>query len=373
IWALMGILFWKGYHQNNKKYLFIVGALYGLGIYAYDSLGFFALFIFVFMLLTTKLNFLKDKRIWYVILAAIIAIIPLATYHYIEFNNYFGESSNLLYEIYPRFGRFVISDFTPNEESTLDWQRPKGEVISEVFSYFTQMPYLMKWPFFIALLIGLTLLGNLILGFDLILKGKGGNLKKDLYMILWALSLMIPMGLVVGTTGFMFEPRLIFPAMPALFVIAGIGFMKLYNLISKYNKQLAIVTVVILLVLGVQMQLSFANNLINAKKDSFFQHNLGGTWLKEHTKVGDVIVGCGLSVNLVYYSEREFKSFGHNVTTADDLVEKYKPKYFVMDAFDPACTLDYPSMYREKFIPVQVYFLDPGKTMPVMIIYEVRY
>lgn len=372
IWALAAYLFWKAYTENKTWQYIAVGALYGYGIYAYESIGFMFIMILVFLLATERLKFLKNKKVWLMVGAAILTALPLAAYHYVEFGDAFGEDTNFLYKVYPRFGRFGTTDFSTEARPMQDWQRPIGEIGSDFFRYFTSLPMLISIPFFIALIAGMVSISSLFLGLDLLAKEGNMALKKQFYVLLWALVIMVMMGAMVALTGFDFEPRFIFPAMPALFMIAGQGLVAGYGLIGKYSKHIAAAAVIILLAVGCYTQLTYANNLINSKKDSFSQHKDAGEWLKERTNKGDTIVGCGLSVNLIYYSERNFQSAAKK-EQADAFIEQYKPKYTLIDAFDPACSTNYFAENPDRFKPVQAFFIDKEKTQAVMIIYEVSY
>ncbi len=372
LWTLIALLFWKGYNQNKKSYLIAVGALLGFGVYAYDSIGFMAVFLGFYIILTDRLTFLKKAKFWFIIVTAILMLIPFGAYHYHEFKGYFGESSNFLYEAYPRFGRVANAYYT-DTEAVQDWERPADKVSADFFSYFTNLPYLFKWQFFVVFLIGLSMFAKLFLGFDLLIKGKAKKLKKDLYILLWGLTVMFSMGFVAATTGFMFEPRFIFPAMPVLFVIIAMGFMKIYKLLAKYNKQAAILVVLGILIFGGYSQVTFADKLINAKKDSFALQKPAGEWLKSHTSKGDTLFTCSLTVPMMYYSERLVKAYGRNLTADEINIKKLKPKYLIIDMYHWDCNYKYVQSNPQLYKPVKAYFLDKEKKKPVIVIFEVKY
>lgn len=371
LWALIAYLFWKAYTENKTWHYVAVGALYGFSIYAYDSIGFIALFFAVFLLVTEKFRFLKNPKIWYMVIAAIIMALPFAAYNYVEFGNFFGDNTNIVYKIYPRFGRFATGDFSTAENTVQDWQRPAGSIISDFFTYFTAMPLILKIPFFIALLAGIPLFFEVIIGLDLIGKqGEHMELKKRFYLLLWVLTVLIAMGLLIALTGYIFEPRLIFPAMPALFIIAGYGLITIYKLVAKYNKEIAVIAVIGLFIVGAYMQLSYANALINSKKDSFVHQKMAGEWIKEHTNPGETfMLGCGLSVNFIYYSERQIAYVSNNQTLVNEAIAKGN-RYYIIDGYDPACASENIKGPPEGFVPVQAFFIDEAKTQPIIIIYE---
>lgn len=364
IWTSIAYLFWKGYVQKQgNKYLYIAAALLGFGVFAYESLAFLFLVIFLFLVLTEKFSFLKKKEIWIALGIAFLVMLPFFIYNQVEFGN-----------VYPRLWH-QAGEFNPDSADRIhDWDRPSGEIVSDLLMYSANFPYYLKWPFMIAFAIGLLSFTNLFLGFDLVLKGKSTKLKKDLFIFIWAIVVLVLFSLIMAFTGFYFEPRFLFPIMPVVFIIVAKGFIKTYDYLKQYNKQIALLLVLILLFLGIYLQLSFANKLILAKKDSYAAENLAGTWLKEHTEPGEAIIGCGQSVQIIYYSERIFYRF-NDKNPAEYLISEYNPRYFVMDGHDPGCSevLNYPNQHPERYRPVKVFYLDEAQTQPIMVIYEIIY
>jgi len=363
IWTSACYLFWKGYVQKQgNKYIYFSAGLLGYGIFAYESIAFLFLIIFIFLALTERSAFLKKKEIWIALLIALLFMMPFFIYNQVNFGN-----------PYPRLWHQAV-EFDPNFEEA-DWARPKGEVISDLLMYSQNFPYYLKWPFMVAFAIGLLAFVNLFLGFDFILKGKGGKLKKDLFIFVWGLVVLVLFSLIMAFTGFYFEPRFLFPMMPVVFIVMANGFMKIYDFARKYNAQLAVVLVLGLLTFGVYSQLTFADQLINYKKDAYANENYAGTWLKENTLPTDTVMGCAQSVQVIYYSEREFfgvrKDHDYNL----EIIKEHRPKFYVMDGHDPGCieALNYPNEHPELYRPVQVFFIDEAKTQPIMIIYEIIY
>lgn len=357
-------LFWKGYvEKKGNKYLYIAAALLGFGVFAYESIAFVILVLLLFLLITEKLSFLKSRQMWYAIGIALLLMVPFFIYNQIEFGN-----------LYPRLWHQAV-EFNIEMVPEPDWARPTSEVVSDLLMYSKNIPYYFKWPFMIAFVVGLASFINLFIGFDLIWKGGSDKLKKDLFVMIWCIVILVLFSFILAFTGFYFEPRFLLPIMPALFIIAGRGFVSLYDLLKKYSAPLALALILLLLGFGLYSQLAFADQLIEYKKDAYAAENPAGTWLKEHTKEGDVVVGCGQAVQILYYSERKFYSFGSNASRAEDLINKHRPKYFMMDGHDPACqnVLNYPAEHPERFKLLQVFFADKEKTQPIMAIFEVIY
>lgn len=375
LFGLAALFFYKGYVKDEgKKYLYATGAIYGVGIYAYDAVGFLAIFLLVFLLVTERLRFLKDKRIWIIVGIALLSALPFAIYHYAEFGH-----------PYPRIQMILGS---PDEAITPGAQAAVSTVISNVLSYIKGVGYYLlppiqngflasiaKWSLFIAFWIGLTAFANMFIGFDKVWKKESRLLAAEFYILLWGFMVLLIFGLVNAFSAFIFEPRFVFPAMPILFIICALGIRQIFKYISKSNKEMAVAAIVIIILLGIYAQMSFADLLIQGKKDSFLQEKEGGLWLKEHTRPGETLVGCGLSVPIVYYSERDFKPIsGGNITFIEETIRKYKPRFFVLDGFDYAgCANEkYPAMNQDKLRPVMAFFIDEAKTQPIYIIFEIN-
>ena len=358
-WIGAALCFYKGYVQKKTKYLVVSGILIGSGIFIYEAVGFIIPFIALFILTTEKLNFLKNKKFWIFIAVILIAATPFFIRNYIVFDS-----------IYPRIGH-QIEDVTPTDDFVPDWQRPIGEVMSDLFIFFTQMPNLLKWGFLILAIIGLSYFFKVILGFDLIWKDKSPKLKKDYFIILWALTQLLIVGTLIATQGYMYEPRLGFPAFPAISVIVGLGAMVLYNSVKKYNKETGIVVIAILLLWGAGAGVAYASDSIEQKSQSFYYEREAGEWLKENTEYGEVVLACSQSVPLLYYSERDAIGFSYqNVSSFDEAREIYDAEYIVFDFYSYACNPDYITDNEDSLELVQAYFLDAEQTQPIILIFR---
>jgi len=381
LFGLAAFFFYKGYVKGHgNKYIYATGAIYGAGIYAYDGIGFLAIFLLLFLLLTERLKFLKDKRLWIMVGVALLAALPFAVYHEVEFGH-----------PYPRlklFSSIEGGQITLAEGAQQSMPAKIVSLLPDTFSYFKGIGYYLspqlpsgifwgiaKWSMFLLFLLGLLAFVNMFICFDKVWKNENKELKSEFYLFLWGFSVLLIFGIVNAISAFYFEPRFVFPAMPVIFIVCALGIRQMYRLVSKYSKEVAVGLAVVLVVTGVVGQLSFANALINAKKDTYVQEKEGGEWLKQHTSPGDVLVGCGLTVQIIYYSERDFKRVGsNNATLADETIKKYKPKYYVLDGMDfEGCKSEqYPAINQDKMVPVQAFFMDAAKTQPIYIIFEIK-
>lgn len=360
VWSLSAWLFWKGYVKNGKTWhLALAAGLAAYGMFMYSAVGFIAIFYLVYLLFADKFKFVKSRKMWIAFGVALLIIGTMFAYNYIEFGS-----------VNPRITRTITAE-TSLEESAQPWNRPIGEQINDFVTYTVHFPEYLFWPFLILFLIGLATFFDVILGFDLMMKGKEPKLKKKWFLLTWILSVLIIFSLILTFTHFYYEPRFLFPLFPAVFIIAGIGTVKLYDILAKYNKYLGLVVVLGLLAFGGYTQLSYADDLIDAKADSFAGERFIGEWLNENTVEGDVIITCNQNVPFIYYSSRMVYGFGTNMTKADALIEEHNSKYVIIDAYNHDCAFTYGDE-RENLVPIQAYFYDSEQTMPIVILYEVQ-
>ncbi len=355
-------LFWRSYVENDKtRYLIFSFCLIAYGIFAYETTVTIGVLLALFLLVVYKFSFLKNKKFWYAVLFSSIIILGFFTYNKLALGS-----------IYPRLTHTMEAE-KPQENYIPDWKRPTGEIIKDFFAYWKAFPLYLKWPYFILFLLGLISFLELFLGFDLLLKGKKQELRKDLFIIIWVLVVLLFASSLMAFTGFYFEPRFLLPMMPAVFIIVGKGGMSLFSWIKKYsNAKIAAIIIIGVLILGAYFQIDYGAKLINYKKNSFAMEKPAGLWLKDHTDKEDIIWACSQQVPLLYYSERLVKGFGNNFTYNDEQLKKDKPKYVVLDGYYPICYYQYVEQRKDLMQPVQAFYLDPEGKKPIIIIYEVN-
>ncbi|MFH1637478.1 MAG: glycosyltransferase family 39 protein [Candidatus Woesearchaeota archaeon] len=365
MWLVIGYCFWMGYvREKSRWHIVATGAVLGAGIFAYESVGFAYPFIFIFLLVTERLKFLRNKKFWIMVAAIVIAMAPMLVYNQVNFGN-----------PYPRVFQMMVSQYAPvSGEPAADVQRPIGEIIFEATQYTRSFHVYLQWPFFIAFLFGLIGFANMFLGFDYVWKNKDENLKKKFYLFIWMLVVLGFFGFVQSTTAFYFEPRFMFALYPVMCLITADGMGRIFSFARKYNREVAVLAVAALFVAGAYYSYDFGAKMVNSKKDSFLQEKQGGLWLKANTAEGEKLFGCGLSVPIIYYSEREMKIYsGNDLEEAKAKILEHRPKYYIVDFFDPGCRPTIPFDNPEIFTPVQAFFLDPNRQQAVYIIFAINY
>ncbi len=360
VWTVSAWLFWKGYVKNGKSWwLALAAGLAAYGMFMYSAVGFIAIFFLLYLLFADKFKFIKSKKMWLAFGVAILIIGTMFAYNYVNFGS-----------VNPRIERTITAE-TTLDETDQPWNRPFGELFNDFITYTIHFQDYLLWPFFILFLIGLGTFFDLFLGFDLLLKGQEPRLKKKWFLFTWVLTVLIIFSFILTFTHFYYEPRFLFPMFPAVFVIAGIGAVKLYEIIAKHNKHIALVLVLSILAIGGYNQINESDNLINAHQDSFAGERYVGEWLYENTEEGDVIITCNQNVPFIYYTSRLVLGFGTNMTKADELIETYDSKYVIIDAYNHDCAFTYGEE-RDNLVPVYGYFYDEVQTIPLVLVYEVQ-
>src|SRR3989344_397622 len=198
--------FWKGYVKEiNLKYLLFSGLSILIGFLSYYAVGFIGLVMLIYLLITDKFKFLKNRKVW---IAAIIILILLLPYIF--------YSMATLGAPIPRLAAVQASIANPETKA----------VYSAWNVYLKMFPTYLQIVLLITFLLGLLyLLINLILGFDLMIKDKNIELKKDLFLLLWILIPLILLTYVAINTSGRGEDRYLIVVFPAVFIIAAKALM----------------------------------------------------------------------------------------------------------------------------------------------------
>ncbi|MGY4884462.1 MAG: ArnT family glycosyltransferase [Nanobdellota archaeon] len=85
------IYFWKGYEKEDKKSKILFGVFLGLSLLSrYTALWIIPIFLIYFLIRDKSLKFLKDKYLWYSILAFFLILLPWLIYGIFEYTNPIG-------------------------------------------------------------------------------------------------------------------------------------------------------------------------------------------------------------------------------------------------------------------------------------------
>src|SRR3989344_6431855 len=149
--SLLGIyLFWKGYVANKSVKLVSLGFLFMILAFMVKVNMILALLIvLIFLIITKKLKFLKEKILWKSSIWIVIPLIPFSIYNYLKFGT-----------ILPFIAGYVDpTSLTAKFQSSFNWS-----ILKFTYVYTYEI-------FFVLFILGsLFVLLNLVLGFDLIYK-----------------------------------------------------------------------------------------------------------------------------------------------------------------------------------------------------------
>lgn len=208
------LFFWKGFEKGENKYKIFFGISLALALLArYTVLWIIPVFLIYFLIRDKNFKFLKDKYLWY----SIIAFFVLMTPWFIYGQHFYGN---------------ILGGFIHGVQAASYW----GGTESLLF-YFKN-----SWAIFSAA--GIAFLGSLIYFFK-----KKEFSKKQIYLLLvWAAFFFI-VSCLVGHK----ENRFLLPMVPAVIILSG-------YFLSKLKKRSKLILALILAVLIIHSGFLFVSN-----------------------------------------------------------------------------------------------------------------
>ena len=345
--SLLGIyFFWRGYSIKKNARLIGLGFLFmALGFMIKVNAALAPLIVLIFLIITTKLNFLKEKVLWKSVIWFFIPLIPYFIYNYFKFGTILS---------------FIQGYVDPESlgskfQSSFNWS-----IFKFVYVYTDLI-------LFILFVVGaLFVLLNIILGFDLIYKENNLKIKADLFSVL---SILIVISYFVFIERWNAEERWLMLMAPFIFFVIGRGITEIIKYI-KINKKVIFLVIVIVLFIGAYQQVTFANEIIKVKKTSYEPVKLAGLWIKEHSDKNDIILSKSVP-QITYYAERE--TFGISYNKPEEIKE-LKPKYMMISIFEmhPPQLLQFVDNINDHLEVVNAYFMDPEGKQAVLVVYKFK-
>lgn len=343
--SLLGIyFFWKGYIVKKSLKLSSLGFLFmALGFMIKVNSALAPLIVLIFLIIITKMEFLKEKILWKSVIWFFIPLIPYFIYNYLKFGTILSFIQ----------GYIDPSSLSAKSQSPLNWG-----IFKFVYVY-------TDLVLFILFILGvLFVLLNIILGFDLMYKENNLKVKADLFSVLAVLTVIFYFVFIERWNA---EERWLMLMSPFLFFIIGRGLTEVINYI-KINKKVISFIIVIILFIGAYQQVTFTNNLINIKKTSYEPVKLAGLWIKEHSEKGDIVLSKSVP-QITYYSERETLGIVSN-----EEIKDLKPKYIMISIFEihPTELLERVEKIKDHLQIVNGYFMDAEGKQPALIVYSFK-
>jgi len=348
-WLATVFFFYKGYiKKENSKFIWLAGFFFGLTLFTRTAYAIMLFPLMVYIISKEKLGFLKNKNFWIAVVLAFLAISPYIIYNFAIYDNPIEKITGL--------------------GSGEDRFRGAGNFM-RLFYNLPIFHSTLFWTFLVLSILGFVMFFDLIVGFDMIFKNE--KIRKRLFLLVWILTPYVFHSLTAVAIN---EPRYLFASFAGLFIVFGYGVMFGYNKIKKYNKYIAMVFLIVILIVGGYGQLAHADRSIKSKATSYKEVKDAGVWLYQNTEYGDKVVSQSIYQNM-YYSERytfDFHSEEGKLTEEEFnlKVKELKPKYMVVSVFEPGFTPDWAYSYgernKDKVKPVIGY----GGDQPVLIIFE---
>ena len=347
---LLVYVFYKGYVKNKNKHLiWFLGPISAICFMLKYTTAIFALIIIAYLLITEKLNFLKNRNLWIAVVLGFITLLPYLIWNWVVYG---GPLTSL------NAALFGISPADRNQELS-----------QVVLTHIKSIPNYLHSIFLIMFIIGLSTLYKLTIGFDLINKKEHQNLRSDLFIFIWVIFTFITAAVIID----IYEDRYIMGIFPAMFFITAKGILLIYEKIKKNSKIIAISIILIIMAIGGYQLLNHSDDIIKIKLYSYIDFKLAGTWIKENSKPDDIIVGSGVP-QLTYYTERAVYGM---VSKEEDFEESWinekKPKYFILSVLELSAdwAYSYPERNKDRLIPVKVY--SANNKDPTTVVYEIKY
>lgn len=342
------LLFWKGHVKKGKNYLvWLMGLFISLAFLTRLIGILFGIGILLFLILTERAKFLKNKNLWIAFLIAILALVPYM----------------LWYSSYHDTGLFgFITSNVGGEGQGGSSSYPIGWHLLK-FVY----PYLYS-ALFIMFVVGFLTLSKLFMSIDLFLKGKNKNLSADFFNLLFLVF-------VLGFFIFYFrvaEDRWMMAMALPLFVFSAKGILYAFEFVkSLAGKKISVLFLILVLIFAMYSQINFTNELTKAKVDTYSQIKQSSLWIKENSEPEDIVFSNSITQN-TYYSQRKTYVLGTNRTQFLEKVQEVNPRYLVVSAFEkyPDWILQQDSEMQSLVTPVNAFFFDKEKTQTAVIIYE---
>jgi len=300
-----------------------------------DGLAFIVYFVIIIL---AKKLYLNKLKFWY---AGIIGMSPLLLFFLMNFLTKGNIFPTLLTGTYIHAATKI----------------PFG------FHLLNFIPLFLTIPIFLFFILGLAyLIFDIVLGYNLL--SENPVRRNGLFLILIML---------VFFSFFIFylraaEDRYFFEILASLTIISAFGINFCADYIKKYNKTLAIVFIIGILLFGAYQEYKQADPLIKQKEESYAQMRAAFLWLKENTPTDSVVAGSGTSAYSIYYSEQVYSDLGNDYSLEETL-KIDKSDYLVRHGFtpEPPYINEYFASHESKFEVVH-YELYQGQ--PIVIVYK---
>ncbi|MBS3112362.1 glycosyltransferase family 39 protein [Candidatus Woesearchaeota archaeon] len=348
--------FYKGYvkEENIKRNLIITGALFSIAYSIRETALTFVPAFLIYILLKEKRNILKQKKLLYIIIPAILFAIPYFTYGMINFNHPAPWLESRLRAV--------------TEESADD------PITSACFM---MLQTNLEWVWFVFMILGLILTLRFIIIIDKVIKNiKDEEYKGEIFLAIFFLSTILFFTFANKTCA---EPRWIMPIVILGALLIGYALNWIYNYFKPMNKYLALIFILIVLVIGAYTNIQHNNQVIQAKLPSFNQFVDTGKIIKETTNKDAIIATVTTQAEVQYSSNRKTLGWpGNNEKEVLEYFKEIKPEYIIVSFYvNPSpqeqWKLIYPYQHPNIFPIVKIYPPLVENKIPFVGLFKINY
>jgi len=281
-------IFFKGYERKEKifsiinpKWAIPLAVIFIIFTYAIRRGYFlFGLFFLLFMLLTRPFHqLIKDKYNW--IALGIVAVILLIVEKFIFVSELGAVASTYV--------------FFENKINLLPF-----DVFKSYFSGSTVIQSILFYLFWIGVII---MILSVIMYLGHIKKSRNQRVLGDLYVLISIFTTLSYFIFFLRAQDSFGDPRWYLPLALASFMAIGRGTVFIADKIKKYNKQISVIIIVVLIGIGGYYQYQQADGIIRNRLTSYSGIQEASLYIKDLTSKEDVIISQS-SPQTIYYSER---------------------------------------------------------------------
>ena len=344
---VLAVLFmWKYWKSDKTKLIVWAGVFTALGFYFKVSALLVPMTFIVFIFLKDRFEAIKKKDYYIYSASFLLTLVPYFVWSWFKYGTFTAFKSGY---------SNAIGTPTP-----FGWYN---------FNFYYSLTEGILFALFIF---GVILALKFLLYSDLLVKDKKKCFDSGLFSVL---ILLVVSAFYIFYIRFT-DDRWVFLWLPFIFFLIGDALMFIYNKLKKYNKILAILVFLGLLISGGYMHLTHADNVINMKKDSYMPVKLGSLWIKENSEPGDVIMSVS-STQATYYTERNVTQTNHleGVEEFEENIINTRPKYIMISIFEPhkPWISEWIDSNNDKVEVSKVYFADKEQTRPILIVYRFKH
>ncbi len=341
MWTLILFLFWRSIKTQKTKYYVLTGFALSFGILLRFPVFLSMVPIAIILLLNERLKVFTNKNNWIMLSSALSLLIPYFIWSYLKFGN-------PIYQV--TYGAGAA-----------------GQVLGlpGFIPYIKLFLTYLQWPLLVLFIVGFAMFGNLFIGADMLIKNKEPKLKADLLILLWILIPLIYFSMQMRQ-----EERYIFFIFPAVFCVASKGLFYIKDFIAKKSRAIAWIILVTFVIVGMFMQVSYAQQAIQSKINSYDAVRDAAIWMKENSVSSDTILTAS-TVQTQYYAERKVYSFTGTPEELRPYADEVNAKYAAVSVYEKYPDWVYTYNFETNGMKVaKAYFADPQRTQVVLIVYE---